>query len=88
MMSRGYLCVAALLRLYWVHGVDFHQCAMRYYIPPIVFYLPRLLTRAFSLSHFFFVIIAYFSNAGRTDTPSRLSFLNLPVLLRRDLLLP
>jgi hypothetical protein len=88
MTSRGYLYVAALPLLYWVWSVDLHQCVIHYCVPPVVSYLPRLLTRALSLSHSFLVVIASFANAGRTDIPLRLLFLNQPVLLRRDLLLP
>jgi hypothetical protein len=91
MMSRdfvcGSLCFAALPLLYWVRGVDLHWCVMRYNVPPVVSYLPRWLTRAFSLYHFFLVVIASFANAGRIDTLLKLPFLNLPVLLCCDLLL-
>jgi hypothetical protein len=68
MMNRGYLCVAALPLLYWVRGIDLHRCVICYCVPPVVSYLPHLLTRAFSLSHFSLVVIASFANAGHTES--------------------
>jgi hypothetical protein len=60
---------------------------MCYYVSPVVSYLPHWLTRAFSLFHSFLVAIASFADAGRIDTPLKLLFSNLSVLLRHDLLL-